>query len=262
MLNIWKICKRHPCPNNLKELAVLLLALHLAPAQTPGTPRVLEFEVASVRLAIPDDDHSIDSDGGRFFAHNLTLKRLVALGWDVDESLVRGGPNWISSDAYDINATIPPDTARVRIPEMIQSLLAKRFHLITHREPSTISGYALGVAKNGPKLQTSRLVDNGAETSAASGHIAAKNITMERFAIRLSRVQDIGRGVVNQTGLTDRFDFELDWTPDTFAGDNQPISDHISIFTALQEQLGLKLAPGKVPVLTVVVDRVQKPEAN
>ena len=262
MLSIRKICKRHPCPNDLRELAVLLLALHLAPAQTPGVPQVLEFEVASVRPAIPDDDHSIDSDGGRFFAHNLTLKRLVALGWDVDESLVRGGPNWISSDVYDINAKIPTDTARVKIPEMIQSLLAKRFHLITHREPSTISGYALGVAKNGPKLQISKLAENGAETSAASGHIAAKNITMERFAIRLSRVQDIDRVVVDQTGLTGRFDFELAWTPDASAGDNEPIRDRTSIFTALQEQLGLKLAPGKVPVLTVIVDRAQKPDAN
>lgn len=252
----------------MKGLALLFVMAAL----TPGQPeKKAEFEVASVKVAKDDGDHDVDVDKGLLRIHNLTLKRLISDAYEIDQSQILGGPNWLESDSYDITAKIPAEYVGLktsRVPEMIQGLLVDRFQLTIHREPRQVSGYFLGVSKNGPKMERAKpdAVDsttNGTGT-AAGMHLKAVNVTMERFAARLSRYPDIGRLVVDKTGLTGAFDFELDWLPER-AGlkpDSNSASDLPSIFVALQERLGLKLESAKVPIQAVVIDRAEKPDAN
>jgi uncharacterized protein (TIGR03435 family) len=229
----------------MKILALLLAVITLLPAQ--------EFEVASIRPAKQDGSHDSDTYQGRWVTHNLTLKRLIAMAWDVDDSVVAGGPNWLDSDSYDINAKIPADYAnatRDQFLHMIQSLLADRFRLAIHREPRQITGYALVPAKTGSKMATARPSESGSDFSSNGTRLKATSVTMEAFAKRLSRNRDIGKVVIDKTGFTGKFDFELDW-----ASAQQDSDEHPSIFTAIQEQLGLKLESAKVPIEAVVIDR-------
>ena len=191
--------------------------------------------------------------------HNLTLKRLIAQAYDVDMRQIRGGPDWIDSTSYDINAKIPAEDSgqrREKIPLMLQSLLADRFHLAIHREPEEISGYALVVVKKGSKMLPAKPAD-GSSTNSNNNHLVAQNISMESFAKTLSHDRAVGELVVDKTGLSGGFDFELSWSE----VDDQP-SDLPSIFTALEDRLGLKLESAKIPVEAIVVDRAEKPGAN
>jgi uncharacterized protein (TIGR03435 family) len=228
----------------------------LALAQTP------QFEVASIRPAKQDGDHDMDTDKGFFRTHNLTLKRLIASAWEINEAQVVGGPNWIDSDSYDINARIPAEFAQrtdEKVPPMIQSLLAGRFKLVVHREPREVSGYALVAAKKGPKMERAKPDEDDSSADGSNTRLTAKNVTMEALARRLSRNRDIGKLVVDKTGLTGGFNFELDWIPERAESTSD---DRASIFTALQEQLGLKLESAKVSALMVVVDHAEKPGDN
>lgn len=235
----------------MRLLAVLLATAILVPAQ--------EFEVASIRPAKDDGNHDNDIDQGRWVTHNLTLKRLIGMAWDVDESQVLEGPNWLDSIGYDINAKIPADDAHSK-PEqfqhMLQALLADRFQLRIHREPREVSAFALIVARGGPKMMTAKPPQDGDNMSSNDTHVKATNVTMEAFAKRLSRDRDIGKVVVDKTGLTGRYDFELNWAR------AQQDADRPGIFTALQEQLGLKLESAKVKIDAVVIDRAEKPSDN
>jgi uncharacterized protein (TIGR03435 family) len=236
----------------MKILALLLATMALLPAQ--------EFEVASIRPAKQDGNHDSDTYQGRWVAHNLTLKRLIAMAWEVDDGVVAGGPNWIDSDSYDINAKIPPEyltTSRDLFPHMIQNLLADRFRLTIHRGPRQISGYALVQAKTGSKMASAKPSAIGSDFSSNGRYLKATSVTMEALAKRLSRNPDIGRVVVDKTGFTGTFDFELDWAPA-----QQDSDEHPSIYTAIREQLGLKLESAKVSIKAVVIDRVEKPSEN
>lgn len=236
----------------MRTLALLLASTALLNAQ--------EFEVASIHPAQDDGDHGSDVDQGRYSAHNLTLKRLMALAWDVDDSLVSGGPSWADSDGYDINAKFPAEYAiatHEQVLHMLQVLLASRFRLAVHRERRQVSGYFLAVAKIGPKMMPAQSGQDGSDTTASPTYLKATNVTMDALARRLSRNRDIAKVVVDKTGLTGRFDFELEWSPAQAES-----GDHPSIFTALQEQLGLRLESAKVPVEAVVIDRAEKPSDN
>jgi uncharacterized protein (TIGR03435 family) len=250
----------------MKSLTLPLLLATLTLAQTPHAAKNPEFEVASVRPAVQDGDHDSDTDNGRFVTHNLTLKRLIAIAYDVDMKEVFGGPDWVDSDSYDINAKIPEEFAR-RAPGdvslMIQSLLADRFHLAVHRETRQLAGYALLQAKQGSKLSRARPSDGGSNLHSNNTHVTARYETMDQFARYLSRNRDIGRLVANKTGLSEPFDFELDWAPAQLDSKPDAISDdRPTIFTALQQQLGLRLEAAKVSVEAVVIDRAEKPDAN
>jgi uncharacterized protein (TIGR03435 family) len=250
----------------VKRLALSILAASWTLAQTPDSGKKPEFEVASIHLAVQDGNHDGDTYKGRFSTHNLTLKRLIAIAWDIDVKQVFGGPNWVDSDSYDINAKIPEEFAerpRDQVPLMIQSLLEDRFQLAVHREPREVSGYALVLAKQGSKMARAKPSETGSDVHSNNAHVTARYLTMEQFARYLSRNRDIGKVVVDKTGLTDRFDLELDWMPAQLDSKPEALSDdRPAIFTALQEQLGLRLEAAKVPILAVVIDRAEKPDAN
>jgi len=250
----------------MKIVALALVLTTLTLAQTPDTPKKATFEVAAIRPAKDDGNHSSNSDKGLYRTHNLTLKELIARAYDVDIGQVSGGPGWVDSDSYDITARIPEefaDQTRDKLPQMIQSLLAERFQLVVHREPKQVSGYALVVAKKGVKMEPAKADEKGSGTSTHNTHLTAHNINMEGFARYLTRNREIGMPVVDKTGLTGSFNFELEWKPDQLQGKPEASADdRPSIFTAMEQGLGLELKSAKVPIVTVVIDRAEKPQEN
>jgi uncharacterized protein (TIGR03435 family) len=249
----------------MNRFALSLSMSALAMAQAPDVEKKAEFEVAAVRPAKEDGNHDTSSNKGRFLVHNLTLKRLIARAYDVDVGLISGGPKWVDSDSYDINAKIPGELAqnREKVPLMLQSLLADRFHLAIHREPTQVPGYLLVAAKSGPKMAHARPDEKNMRLHGNKMHLVAQDVTMEAFAKHLSGNRDVGKLVVDRTGLSGGFDFELDWMPERSGFSPEPSTDdRPSIFTALQGQLGLKLESAKIPVFTIVIDRAEKPGDN
>jgi uncharacterized protein (TIGR03435 family) len=139
---------------------------------------------------------------------------------------------------------------------MLQALLADRFALKAHHETKDLPIYELTVAKGGAKMKKTAADGYGGNAKYASGKVTAHEISVESLAANLSFT--LGRKIVNKTGLDGGYDFTLDYAPDgADASDPRP-----SIFTALEEQLGLKLLPAKGPVDVIVVDHIERPTAN
>jgi uncharacterized protein (TIGR03435 family) len=254
----------------------------LAWAQTDSAIRP-EFEVASIRPSQPDTPPSFGVGNGGGGGTNVTLKTLIAFAYQLQEYRILGGPGWISSDRFNIEArAADPKTPPEQLKLMLQSLFADRFQLELHREIRQSNVYNLVVAKSGPKIklsadQTSPDVNGPSPQGAGPNHGAIRlgagsmignAAPLPRFANLLS--QRLDRIVIDKTNLPGRFDIRLRWTPDV--GEN-PLSptgvplpaepgDAPSIFVAIEEQLGLKLEAAKGPVEFLVIDHVEKPSGN
>ena len=235
--------------------AILLFAVCVV-AACPGLGQSSSaFEVASVRLSAPGNTGPSSVGGfgtGRFTATNAPLVALLEIAFHVQQYQISGVPDWAEEETYEITAkaedgiSLDDDQLRPRL----QQLLAERLKLATHREMKDVQGYALVVAKGGPKLKES--------TSAAAtpafmrpGRLRLPRVSMDVFAgmLYFSTI----RPVVNKTGLEGSYEIELDYARDQDTDSSLP-----SIFTALQEQLGLKLEAQKVPVEMLVIDNVEK----
>ncbi len=178
---------------------------------------------------------------------------------------ISGLPGWASSEMFAIVARMDPDTAEAmtKLPpmeqvqqrqQMLQKLLADRFALKVHRTTKQLPIYMLTVADSG-KLKKSES-DTGGNARYSDAKIEAHGVSIESLAFNLSN--RVGRIIVNQTGLAGTYDFTLEWAPDgADASDPRP-----SIFTALEEQIGLKLKPAQGPVDAIVVDSIAQPSAN
>jgi uncharacterized protein (TIGR03435 family) len=264
-------------------LSGLLLAGALAPRWIAFAQQAPEpaFEAASVK---PGDPSNASRGvgflpGGRIRASNATLKMLIMTAWNVRDFQVSGGPSWLDSERYSIEAEPgrpisvegPNSSGAAEVRQMLQSLLAVRFQLSIHRDTKEMPMYALVLAKNGAKLKENPL-GLGPESSAGGngrGQFNARQVPIAALAPFLSN--QLGRVVVDRTALKGVYDFKLEWSPDPEQtrgpsdgpGPQRP-SDvpGPSIFTALQEQLGLKLEPIRGPVETLVIDHVEKPDAN
>jgi uncharacterized protein (TIGR03435 family) len=215
-------------------------------AQTP------KFEVASIRPGIPGQrgGGGVTTGNGKLLVENETLKRCIMGAFAVGPNQIVGGPPWLETDTFYISAKAEePTDDDALIMAMLRELMKDRFKLEAHRESKTIPAYVLGVTKSGPKLQKSA----GGESSTlwGRGRVTARAATMNHFAEVLSRMLDFP--VVNQTGIDGVFDLKIEWTN----ADTGP-----SIFTAIQEQLGLRLTSRKTPVDVVVIDHVEKPTEN
>jgi len=222
-----------------------ILGLTVLFAQTP------RFEVASIRPGSPGrgTGGGLVTGNGKLLVDNETLKRCIMGAFSVGPNQIVGGPQWLDSDTFHIAAKAEEPVGDAVIMQMLQELLKDRFKLETHRESRAIQAYVLGVTKNGPKLEKS--AGGGSVTQNGRGLITAKVTTMDHFAQVLSRQMDFP--VVNQTGIEGVFDLKLEWTN----ADTGP-----SIFTAIQEQLGLRLTSRKTPVDVLVIDHVEKPTEN
>jgi uncharacterized protein (TIGR03435 family) len=247
-------------------LAVGVLHLPLARAQSQTTPASkLSFEVASIKPSTADSSSvsGIKTGKGRIDAHNVTLKRCIMGAYGIGPHQIAGGPDWLDSDRFMIlaKAEQPIDDDGV-LMGMLQNLLAERFKLVIHRETRTLPAYVLEVAKNGPKLEKAQPGESGTSTSSSNDGIVmdVHNADMEHFARVLGRQTDLP--VVNRTGLSGIFNLKLRWTPERKSARPAGSADEVSLFTALQDQLGLRLRSEKVPIESVVIDRAEKPTEN
>lgn len=198
---------------------------------------------------------------------NGTLRGLVETAYDIREFQIIGGPGWVNSEHYDISAKSPAGEPQdIPVTRLrLQALLAERFHLIAHRETRNLPEYVLVVARGGTKL-----IDRGgwnAERTgiqSGCGQMTGTRASMANLTVTLSR--QLNRPVLDQTGLSGRYDFELQWTPDvgpcSTAVDSTALLTAPSIFTAIEEKLGLKLDATRGPVETIVIDQAEKPDAN
>lgn len=216
-----------------------------------------EFDVASVKANKSGlYQSSISRPGGQVVFENVPLRECIgfAYGIGVDQEYALSGPAWLNSDRYDIVAKVAPNTPRDQVLVILRTLLRERFKLEIHRESRELRVYALTAARGGPRLKKA----SGSEGNFTfrSGHIIGSALSMSELANRLSGpVFKLGRPVVNSTGLPGTFDFTLDWTPDDTSVDG---AAGPSLFTAIQEQLGLKLEPSKSLVEVLVVDHVER----
>lgn len=249
---------------------------------TAGVTLCQSFEVASIKPSDPQAQgvHVGLSPGGIFTATNITVKNLILQAWDIRGFQISGGPAWLDTEKYDIVAKGDgsglsgdemekmPEAQRNRLMEevrtRVRALLADRFQLKVRRETKELPLYALIVAKGGAKIQPATedgrpggrlsMRRGGAGTEVTGQQVPLANL------VRLLSDQ-VGRTIVDKTGLNGNYDFKMTFAPDPAPG--QPAdSDGPSIFTAVQQQLGLKLDAQKGPVEVLVIDSAQKPSAN
>jgi uncharacterized protein (TIGR03435 family) len=228
----------------------------------------LFFEVASVKLSKADaGDRELGAKPGRrLSATNATLKMLIQSAYQMKPYQLSGGPDWLALDGFDIEAKPGnPNASAEQFRQMFQKLLEDRFQLKVHFDTKELPIYTLVVAKRGAKLQVSKGDEPDATMRANYGLMTGIRATMPMLASSLSaRVE---RQVVDETGLKGAYNFKLEFTPepDPAWPDERrppPPGDHPSIFTALQEQLGLNLKAGKGPVQVLVIDHAGKPTDN
>ncbi len=246
-------------------------------------PQGLAFEVASIKLNKSGGSRANSGfNGGRFTATNIDVKTLMQYNaFGIPATQIMGQPAWLSSDRFDIDAKVEDAVAeqmkKLSIEgraawrrQMVQQLLADRFKLTFHWETKEFPVYALVVAKNGPKIERSKNAEGGGGVSSNNGTLTAKGVTMERLAQTLTVVsaRELGRFVVDKTNLEGKYDLTLTWSPDNRSASMTDTSNENaapfgpSIFTALQEQLGLKLESTKAPVKTLVIDHIEQPSEN
>lgn len=265
-------------------LLMCVIAGSLAPRWIAFAQKA-EFEVASVKPnRSGDSGRFIRPSTGRLSITNMTLKNLLTIAYGVRDFQISGGPTWIDSDHYDIEAKPASNVAPKQMEgPMLQALLEDRFMLRIHRETKELPVYVLTVGKNGfniPPASENNCVpfdpSNPPLPSARSrnpsemcgflglgrGSLNAKQVSMEAIAIALSQL--LGRTVVDKTGITGEIDGHLTFAPEQAADPTLPPSDATSpsIFTAIQEQLGLKLDSAKGPVEVLVVDHAERPTEN
>jgi bla regulator protein blaR1 len=267
-----------------REAKSLLIALAVltSPMCAQNSPQT--FDVATIRPSRPGaagSTYSFTADHG-VKVTNGTLKGLIEMAYDVRDFQILSGPGWTNSESYDIVAkTLAPESdsasgttansvQQTRL--LLQALLTERFQLKIHRESRDLPEYLLVVAKSGQKMKANSTspASSIAGINAACGQMTGTNTTMANLAYKLSRALD--RPVVDRTQLSANYDFALNWTPDTgpcaasIPSSSAPTStnsvDGPSIFTAIQEQLGLTLESVRGPVDTLVIDHVERPSPN
>jgi uncharacterized protein (TIGR03435 family) len=266
----------------IRQILIAAVAVSTAGAlaqSQPPRPKFDAFEVATVKPASaePHSGRYIKLEGNnRFIEKDYTLKLLIAAAYDLNPRTISGGPGWVDSDHYDIVAVTPGEIRPDHDEQMsmLRSLLTDRFKLTFHREEKVFSLYELEIAKNGPKLKPTTAQPN--DPVAAGPAVVyldplkvvlpARNANMTSFVSLLQRAI-LDRPVVDKTGLTGRYDFDLEWAPDeTQFGGGLPTSTTAPtsppLFEALQQQLGLRLEATRGPVQALVVDTAAKPEAN
>jgi uncharacterized protein (TIGR03435 family) len=256
--------------------AVVLFVSSGLAQSAPPHPKFDSFEVATIKPADSSaQGRYIKMQGNnRLVEKYYTLQLLIAAAYDLNPRTISGGPAWIVSDHYDIEAVTPGDTRPDHDDQMsmLRSLLSERFKLKFHREQKEFSIYALEVAKGGPKLKaTAASADDPAIVGPAVVYpqrvvLPGRNATMANLVSLFQRAI-LDRPVVDKTDIKGTYDFDLDWAPDEtqFGGGLPPATAEATsppLFRAIEEQLGLKLEAMRGPVNAMVIDSAEKPSAN
>ena len=283
---LWELSR----PLRRTQISIMLRYASLILLLTcPGFGQ-LTFEVASIKPANPDQKgFSIQfMPGGGLKMTGVPLRAMSTFAYDVRDFQVSGGPGWVGTERFDVIARTeraasdgPDDfaqmsddqrkTAREQISERLRALLADRFQLTVHKETKEQPIYALVLTKSGSKLQETKETGPRQGMSMNRGRLQGMAAPIEMLATTLANT--LGRPVTNKTGLAGKYDFILEWTPEPGPdaraqgfGDGvtspAPAPGGPTIFTALQEQLGLRLESQKGPVPNIVIDRVEKPSEN
>jgi uncharacterized protein (TIGR03435 family) len=234
------------------------------------------FEVATIKPSVPNrPGKNVGFRGGHYMSRNTNVNDLIALSYGLHAKQIIGGPDWFGTDLYDIEGK--PDAEGLpndkQIKTMLQKLLAERFKLTFHHEKRELSVYVISLASGGPKMTTSGPDSRTGFHLRGLGDLLVRNMTMSDFAIWMQAgVMD--KPVVDQTGLPDRYDFQLKWTPDEsqfaqFRGTGAVVPTSTndpnappSLYTAMQEQLGLKMGPARFRDDVIVIDHAEKPSEN
>jgi uncharacterized protein (TIGR03435 family) len=285
----------------IRWMAFFLCAAVVTAQSPPAAPRMPAFEVASVKpnrsggLGVQIDTPA----GDRFTATNVPLRDLIVFAYDVQGLRLVGGPDWIRSERFDIVAKAEqpfpawsPVGPPMALLQMVRTLLADRFGLVVHQETRELPAYALLVAREdrkfGPEIAASKLeCEAGARAGRGGppppsapgqprcgmmispGQMLVGGAPMAQFATILSNF--VQRVVLDRTQLPGTFDFRLSWTPDRIPQGPPPPGapalppvdpNGASLFSALQEQLGLKLEATRAPLEVLVIDRVERPAAD
>ena len=254
-------------------VAVGALSASISIAQQPQPAKFLQFEAAAIKPGDPKlegfSSFSPGSPGGQFKLVNAPLKQWVEMGLSVRDSALKG-PAWLDTSKFDLDARMPAGQAAT--PEMMKALLIERFGLKWHEELQTVSGFELVPDKKvlaQPATPLERLRGRGGWGSGPAS-FSSTNMSMSEFAEALGKI--LGRPVVDATHLSGGYDFKLVWSPmddaavaqaKGFGMKDADIDNLSSIFTAVREQLGLRLQSAKVPSKVIVVDQINRqPTAN
>jgi uncharacterized protein (TIGR03435 family) len=262
------------------QLAAVFVAIaHFAFAQMPAAPTPpsaapLAFEVVTIKPSHAPGWNLYPTPDG-YHGMGISLHQLVREAYGVfDDKLIAGGQGWMDNDKFDLEAKFDPDsipnvkdmTYRQRA-DMLRGVLASRFQLKVHFEPRIFPVYNLVIGTGGPKFKEAPPEHlHSAVWGPTCRHTLGRLGLMAVEGCEAGALADFlrtpsGRTVIDKTGLTGRYDFELHWTPDDTPADS-PIANGPSIFTAVQEQLGLKLEPSTAPLDVLVLDAAQKPSEN
>ena len=249
--------------SHMKRTLQIVCAAAFTVCAMRGQP-LPSFEVASVKSFDNTNQvpHGLTSiSGPRVTMNGYTLSGLIQYAYDMRPYQISGGPKWIAADTYTVTAKaegdVAPPTAEIR--KMVRSLLTERFGLALHRDTKESRIYLLEPLKTGPALTSSTA--QRPTMQMAAGHLMMVKVTTTQIAAMLSSV--LGRPVLDRIQIPGEFDFTLD-SPDINMGRPQS-QDELpgpSVFTAIQEQLGLKLEPSKGPIEILVIDRADKPAGN
>ena len=250
------------------------------PAPTPRLPPMdanasPSFEVATIKPSKPEEQgKAFLVRGRRFQIVNMNLAEILSFAYGVHAKQIIGAPAWVNTDKYDFDAQPDGEGAPSdrQWKGMLQKLLAERYKLTFHHDKRELSVYVLAIAKGGPKLTKSEGDPNGLPGLffRELGALNVRNANMADFASLMQNAV-LDRPVVDQTGLSGRFDFTLNWTPDDsqFGGMGAkipPSTDNSkappALYTAIQEQIGLRLDATKAPADVLVIDHVEKPSEN
>jgi uncharacterized protein (TIGR03435 family) len=255
------------------SLFAVAIAVVLTPlCHSQKEPVRLTFDVASIRLSDPGAVNGTIkplAEGRGYLAHNISVRLMIALMYQVPARQVKGGPEWLDGDRYDVEARTESAHNRDDLHVMFQNLLADRFNLKLRKESKEGPVYALSVDGTAPKMT----VNDGEENfdipiNPGNNGFVGKRVSMQYLSWWLGlQLQNDERPVVDETGLDKNYDFTLTFMPvlpPDRSRDDLPaeLRDRPSIFDALKAQLGLKLQAQKGPVTYYVVDHVERPSAN
>ena len=284
MARLLGVSRPTPTPGVGTLTALLAMALVLAvrigaqPAAVAATA-LPSFDVASVKPSDPNGSLKVDfAAGGRLVITNATLRFLIKIAYDLTDDQITGGPGWIGSKRFDITGkppvAMPGDPQTMTLKEILafleptrqrlQRLLAERFQLELRKDTTPMPIFALVVVKGGPGKKLAPTQSTGdPQLNATFGHgvLRATGVDMPTLVKFLSEGQ-VGRPVIDMTGLTGKYDFGLDWAPDSNQNPSPADSGGITIFTALQQQLGLRLDARTGTADRVAITHVEPPAAN
>lgn len=267
-----------------KSLLVFFIGVFAVPAttalaQSAALPERVSppptFDVAAIRpMSYGDDARSHISNSPRtseFKAVNVTLRALLEVAYSIPETQMLRGPAWAATDKFDLEArsdaefdgqlaALSVERGKEVKRQMLQALLADRFKLRAHAEKREMPIFALVIAKGGPKLIATSV--SAAALSGGRGRISIKGGDDALTILAFELSWRLGRPVIDQTGLKGRYELTLNWTEDDEPSTASNASGGPSLFTAIQEQLGLKLESTKGPVPILVIDHAERPSAN